>query len=70
MHRWDAELAIGQPAPLPLEIASDGLTEFLGVHRFSIEELKLPHIQIEASDVEGNPEAIERLALAIPQINS
>jgi len=108
VHRWDAELAIGQPAPLPLEIASDGLTEFLHVHRFSIEELKLPHIQIEASDVEGvwyinasakhaltvratasdlvlflygrlstealiiegNPEAIERLALAIPQINS
>jgi uncharacterized protein (TIGR03083 family) len=54
VHRWDAELTIGQPKPLPLEIAIDGLTEYLFVHRFAIEDLKLPHIQFEATDTVGN----------------
>ncbi len=54
VHRWDAELTIGQPNPLPLEIAIDGLAEYLLVHRFAIEDLKLPHIQFEATDTVGD----------------
>lgn len=29
VHRWDAEAAIERPAPLPPELAADGVTEFL-----------------------------------------
>lgn len=54
VHRWDAELTIGRPNPLPLEIAIDGLTEYLFVHRFAIENLRLPHIQFDATDTDGN----------------
>ena len=30
VHRWDAENAVGDPAPIDAELASDGIDEFLG----------------------------------------
>ena len=33
VHRWDAQLALGAPQPLPPEIAGDGVDEFLGIAR-------------------------------------
>ena len=30
VHRWDAENAVGAPAPIDPELASDGIDEFLG----------------------------------------
>ena len=53
IHRWDAELAVSEPLPIPLEIAADGIPEFLHVHRFAIEKLELSHIHIVASDASG-----------------
>lgn len=53
IHRWDAELAVAEPSPIPLEIAVDGVPEFLHVHRFAIQELELPHIHLAASDTTG-----------------
>ncbi len=50
VHRWDAELAVATPAPIPVEIAIDGIPEFLHVHRDSIRKLKLPHIHLSATD--------------------
>lgn len=54
LHRWDAELAVSTPSPIPVEIATDGIPEFLHVHRFSIQKLELPHIQLIASDADTN----------------
>lgn len=54
LHRWDAELAVSTPSPIPVEIATDGIPEFLHVHRFSIQKLELPHIQLIASDTDTN----------------
>lgn len=54
VHRWDAELAVSTPSPIPVEIAIDGIPEFLHVHRASIQKLKLPHIQLSATDSTGN----------------
>lgn len=54
LHRWDAELTVTTPSPLPLEIAIDGIPEFLHVHRFSIQKLQLPHIRLVASDANAN----------------
>jgi uncharacterized protein (TIGR03083 family) len=31
VHRWDAERAVGVPAPLPPELATDGVPEFIEV---------------------------------------
>jgi uncharacterized protein (TIGR03083 family) len=31
VHRWDAALAVGSPAPLAAEIADDGVGEFLEI---------------------------------------
>jgi uncharacterized protein (TIGR03083 family) len=31
VHRWDAEGSVGSPAPLPTELASDGVPEFIEV---------------------------------------
>ena len=31
VHRWDAENAVGSPAPLPPELATDGVPEFIEV---------------------------------------
>lgn len=53
IHRWDAELAVSEPSPIPLEIAVDGVPEFLHVHRFAIQELELLHIHLVASDATG-----------------
>ena len=33
VHRWDAQSAVGTPAPLEAAIADDGVGEFLTVHR-------------------------------------
>lgn len=51
IHRWDAELTVAEPSPIPLEIAVDSISEFLQVRRSTIEKLKLPHIQLKASEV-------------------
>lgn len=50
IHRWDAENAVGEPNPIPLEISVDGISEFLSVHRSSIEDLDLPGLRFEATD--------------------
>lgn len=31
MHRWDAERTAGDPAPIPAELAADGVDEWLGL---------------------------------------
>lgn len=31
LHRWDGEAAVGEPGPLPAELAADGLGEYLEV---------------------------------------
>jgi uncharacterized protein (TIGR03083 family) len=31
VHRWDAESAVGDPSPIPAELAVDGVDEFLSV---------------------------------------
>lgn len=31
LHRWDGEEAVGEPAPLPPDLAADGLAEYLEV---------------------------------------
>ena len=31
MHRWDAQSAVGTPAPLAPEVAGDGVDEFLWI---------------------------------------
>lgn len=54
VHRWDAELAVASPTPIPVEIAIDGIPEFLLVHRGAIQKLKLPHIQFSATDSADN----------------
>ena len=46
-------MAVTKPLPIPLEIAADGIPEFLHVHRFAIEKLELSHIHIVASDASG-----------------
>lgn len=51
VHRWDAELTVAEPSPIPLEIAVDAISEFLQVRRSTIEKLKLPHIHLMASEV-------------------
>ena len=60
IHRWDAELAIGKPGVIPLEVAVDGIGEYLYVHRGEIEELDLPQIVFKSTDVDQswfiNPE--------------
>ena len=33
VHRWDAELATGDPAPIAAELAADGVDEWLGLLR-------------------------------------
>lgn len=53
VHRWDAELAVANPSPIPFEIAIDGIPEFLHVHRFAIQKLELPHLHLIASDEGG-----------------
>jgi uncharacterized protein (TIGR03083 family) len=50
IHRWDAELTVTTPSPIPLEIATDGIPEFLHAHRFAVQKLELPHIRLVASD--------------------
>ena len=51
VHRWDAELTVAAPSPIPLEIAVDAISEFLQVRRSTIENLKLPQIHLVASEV-------------------
>ena len=33
VHRWDAQLAVGHPDPLPTKLADDGVDEFLWIAR-------------------------------------
>lgn len=54
VHRWDAELAVSTPSPIPVEIAIDGIPEFLHVHRDAIHKLKLSHIQLSETDSNGS----------------
>jgi len=54
LHRWDGELALGKPNSIPLHIATDGIPEFLHVHRFAIQKLDLPHIHLVSSDAKDN----------------
>ncbi|MEO8363841.1 MAG: maleylpyruvate isomerase family mycothiol-dependent enzyme, partial [Ilumatobacteraceae bacterium] len=68
LHRWDGELALGTPNSLPLHVATDGIPEFLHVHRFSIQKLELPHIHLVASDSDAdwhvNDAASETVAIS------
>lgn len=54
VHRWDAELAVSTPSPIPVDVAIDGIPEFLHVHRDAIQKVKLPHIQLSATDSKGS----------------
>lgn len=108
LHRWDGELALGIPKPIPLHLATDGIPEFLHVHRSAIQKLDLPHLHLIASDsakswhlnegmaemigisgtvsdlllflygrcsidtlnVAGDPDGLNRLIDALPEINT
>lgn len=53
IHCWDAENAIGTPGPISLDVARDGIAEYLHVHRFGIEDLDIKGIKFQEIDSEN-----------------
>lgn len=47
MHRWDAEAATGTPAPIEVDLAADGIEEFLA---FFVDANESPGLAIEVAD--------------------
>lgn len=57
VHRWDAELTAGNPAPIERELAADGVDEYLGLMRFGPTRDELAGngetIHLHCTDTEG-----------------
>jgi uncharacterized protein (TIGR03083 family) len=58
MHRWDAERAIGEPAPFDPELASDGIDEYFEIaipRLIKREQLSIPSgsLHVHCTDVDG-----------------
>ena len=60
IHCWDVENAVGSPNSISLEVARDGIEEYIHVHRFGIEDININGIKFRESDTENvwyiNPE--------------
>ncbi|HSZ37212.1 MAG TPA: maleylpyruvate isomerase family mycothiol-dependent enzyme [Acidimicrobiales bacterium] len=52
VHRWDAERAVGSPGPLPPELATDGVPEFIEVMLGSDIAALRGAVALHASDTE------------------
>jgi uncharacterized protein (TIGR03083 family) len=61
VHRWDAQLAIGTPEPLPDAVAADGFDEFLEIARQLRDSAPITFVAIDTGrsfDLsDGNPRA-------------
>jgi uncharacterized protein (TIGR03083 family) len=50
VHRWDAEVVLGRPAPLPADLADDGVSEFLEIVAAEAATTLLGSLTFEAID--------------------
>jgi uncharacterized protein (TIGR03083 family) len=50
VHRWDAEVMLGRPAPLPPDLADDGVSEFLEIVAADDATTLLGSLTLEAID--------------------
>jgi uncharacterized protein (TIGR03083 family) len=53
IHCWDAQLATGEAKPVTAEIALDGVSEFLEVHRSAIDAAATQSVLLTATDSGG-----------------
>jgi uncharacterized protein (TIGR03083 family) len=62
IHCWDAENTVGKANPIPLEVARDGIAEYLHVHRFGIDYININGIKFQEEGTENawliNPDRI------------
>lgn len=47
IHCWDAENALGTPNPIPVDVARDGIAEYIHVHRFGIDYINIEGIKFQ-----------------------
>jgi uncharacterized protein (TIGR03083 family) len=50
IHCWDAENAVGIATPIPVNVAVDGIGEYLHVHRHAFDCVKLPGLKFSVTD--------------------
>jgi uncharacterized protein (TIGR03083 family) len=53
IHCWDAENAFGAAQPIPLDVARDGIAEYIHVHRFGIEYINVNGIKFREEGTEN-----------------